>query len=113
MPRGTTVTIPDEVDLAIRAEAYRLGCRPGDVLVRWLRATFPDYVRDQLRGDLRHPNAHAVLDIEVVDSDGPRHAATPPTLAEGASGLTSPQDQADASVPGDGIKPEPDDAAPT
>ena len=56
MPRGTTITIPDEVDLAIRAEAYRLGCRPAEVLVRWLRQTFPDFVRDQLRNDLDHPD---------------------------------------------------------
>jgi len=53
--RGTTITIPDEVDLAIRAEAYRVGCRPGEVLVSWLRATFPAYVQGQLRRDLSDP----------------------------------------------------------
>ncbi len=38
-------------------------------------------------------------------------AATPPILG-GASGLTSRQDSAEASVPGNGITPEPGDAGP-
>jgi hypothetical protein len=89
MPRGTTITIPDEVDLAIRAEAYRIGCRPGEILVRWLRSTFPDYVRSQLESDLNGQHS------EIGSPD----AATPPAGTEGVTNLNSPQSQVTKSIP--------------
>ncbi|MST32638.1 ribbon-helix-helix protein, CopG family [Acidimicrobiaceae bacterium USS-CC1] len=50
--RNPTVSIPEELDDAIRAEAYRTGRSRHEVLVTWLRETWPEHVRDQLRADL-------------------------------------------------------------
>jgi hypothetical protein len=85
MPRGVSITIPEEVDLAIRAEAYRRGCRPGEVLTQWLRATLPDYVRDQFRRDLLHPTTRDVIDAHVLDCpirDAEEPTVEPPALHE-------------------------------
>lgn len=90
MARHVTVTIPEEVDEAIRAEAYRVGCRPGEVLSRWLRDTFPEYVFHRLSDDLRHPEGRLVIDVEASDSPDEKvtRAGT-----DGASRLTSAQPQ--------------------
>jgi hypothetical protein len=90
MPRGTTITIPDEVDVALRAEAYRVGCRPGEILVRWLRETFPDYVRNQLRNDLEH---RSIVDVLATETHVSPNAEMPPALTEGTPNPKSPQPQ--------------------
>jgi hypothetical protein len=53
--RGVTVTVPEEVDEALRAEEYRTGGRRHEILADWFRATWPDYVASRLRRDLRSP----------------------------------------------------------
>lgn len=66
---GTTslsVTLPDPMAQALRAEAYRQGRRLGDVLSRWMVATWPQYVADAVGGDL-----WPVLDVEAVEDDTP------------------------------------------
>jgi hypothetical protein len=59
--RGVTVTVPEEVDEALRAEEYRSGDRRHDILANWFRATWPDYVASRLRRDLRSPVAARVV----------------------------------------------------
>jgi hypothetical protein len=50
--------------------------------------------------------AGVTLALSIVGAVTP-DAATPPASAEGASGPTSPQDPAAATLPGDGDEPEP------
>jgi hypothetical protein len=95
MARGTNITIPEEIDEAIRAEAYRLGCRPGEVLVRWLRATFPEYIRVQLDCDLNHPDSNTVIDATVRSMK----TATPPALNEGATNPFLPKSESTPILP--------------
>lgn len=65
MGRGTTslsITLPDPLADALRAEAHRQKRRLGDVLSRWMIATWPQYVAGSLVSDLR-----PVLDVDAVD----------------------------------------------
>jgi len=95
-----TLRVPVPTDLLDEAErrARILGIDSAIIL--------GDLVADAL------PDALAEAARQVLASQQPPDAATPPTLVGGASGLTSPQDLADAIVPGDGYAPEPGDAGP-
>jgi hypothetical protein len=73
--RGVTVTVPEEVDEALRAEEYRTGGRRHEILADWFRATWPDYVAGRLRRDLRSPIAARVVappapQLEATRRDG-------------------------------------------
>lgn len=57
------LSVPEEVALAVRAEAYRTLRRPGEVLTDWLRRTFPRYVADRLAEDLLHPAGGLLFDV--------------------------------------------------
>ncbi len=63
--KSATLSVPEEVADAVRAEAYRRLCRPGEVLSDWLHRTFPDYVRDRMRHDFDHPLDGAVIETRA------------------------------------------------
>jgi hypothetical protein len=56
MGNSTSLSVPDELAAAVRAEAARRVCRPADVLLDFLRRCWPEYVAGQLRADFgSHP----------------------------------------------------------
>jgi len=83
--------VPESVADAIRGEANRRLVHPGEVLADFVRTCWPLYVHRQLARDLV-----PVLDVESIDEAEEREA--PPAEAEGATGLTLP-DQAEARLP--------------
>jgi hypothetical protein len=59
--RSVRLAVPEPVVDALRGEAARRLCHPGDVLADFVRACWPDYVADRLADDLR-----PVIDAECV-----------------------------------------------
>jgi hypothetical protein len=60
--RGVDLRVPEEVADVVRAEASRRLCRPGEVLVDFVRRCWPAYVAEVVGRDLRG--------AEVVDVKG-------------------------------------------
>lgn len=63
--RNPTVSIPIELADAIDAEAWRTGRQRHEILVDWLRRTWPSYVAGRITADFA-----PVIDVE------PGHAET-------------------------------------
>ncbi|MGH9013163.1 MAG: hypothetical protein ACRDZ1_04400 [Acidimicrobiia bacterium] len=61
--RGIDLRVPEEVADAVRAEANRRLCRPGEVLVDFLRRYWPRYVAEDLRRDL----TTSVIDVRGTE----------------------------------------------
>jgi hypothetical protein len=63
--------VPEPVVDALRGEAARRLCHPGDVLADFVRACWPNYVADRLADDLRPIiDAERVEEVETVAEGG-------------------------------------------
>ena len=72
--RYTPLSVPEEVASAVRSEALRQRCRPGEVLVDFVRQFWPRYVAEELHRDLTHPTSRWVIDAASVP---PRNEQNP------------------------------------
>ena len=70
--RNASVQVPEPVADALRGEAARRGCRPGEVLADFVRACWPRFVAGALEKDLR-----PVVDAELVDDRSSEPADRP------------------------------------
>ena len=87
--RSTPLSVPEEVADAVRSEALRQRCRPGEILIDFVRQCWPRYVAEELHQDLTRPAARQVID--AVSEVSP-NTATAPALAEAATQPSSPNE---------------------
>jgi hypothetical protein len=92
--RSTPLSVPEEVADAVRSEALRQRCRPGEILIDFVRQFWPRYVAEELHRDLCHPASRQVIDAV---SEASSNTATAPALAEAATEL-SPLSEVASSV---------------